>query len=160
MHGKRFSSDNEGDGPTFMNEVRLDNMRSLDTWNDFYRKNMRYRGKVLYTCILAFDKHNVIDTLNPEEVMRFAVLRNEVNFSNNLGGALVVLSRGPSKWMQVLAKACSQVIQDDTWSTDGDRHDLTPKEYALFFQIAEFFIFTEKIEFPTGVDLSSTGHER
>ena len=47
--------------------------------------------------------------------------------------------------MQVLAKACSQVTEDDTWNTEGDRSDLAPKEYALFFQIADFFIFTEKI---------------
>ena len=79
----------------------------------FYQKNMRYRGKSLYTCVLAFDKHNVIDTLNPEEVMRFAVLRNKVNFSNNLGGALALVSRGPGRWMQVLARACSETGEND-----------------------------------------------
>ena len=59
---------------------------------------MNWNGKALYTCVMAFDKHNVIDTLNEEEASRFAVLRNKVQYYNNLGGALAVISRGPSKW--------------------------------------------------------------
>ena len=59
---------------------------------------MNWNGKAVYTCVMAFDKHNVVDTLNEEEASRFAVLRNKVQYYNNLGGALAVISRGPSKW--------------------------------------------------------------
>ena len=51
---------------------------------------MMWNGKLQYTCVMAFDKHNVIDTLNGEEASRFAVLRNKVQYYNNLGGALAV----------------------------------------------------------------------
>ena len=96
---QRSFSDSEGDGPQFeVNGVRLGGNKSLATWRDFYNRNMNWNGKALYTCVMAFDKHNVVDTLNEEEASRFAVLRNKVQYYNNLGGALAVISRGPSKW--------------------------------------------------------------
>ena len=70
---------------------------SLATWRDFYNRNMNWNGKALYTCVMEFNKHNVVDTLNEEEASRFAVFRNKVQYYNNLGGALAVISRGPSK---------------------------------------------------------------
>ena len=57
----------------------------------------------------------------------FAMLRNKVNFSNNLGGVLAVISRGPGRWGNVLV------------------NEGTQEEYALFFQVADFFIFTTAI---------------
>ena len=49
---------------------------------------MMWNGKPLYTGVLSFDKHNVVDQMVEEEAARFIVLRNMVNFNNNLGGAL------------------------------------------------------------------------
>ena len=74
---------------------------------------------------MAFDKHNVVDTLNEEEASRFGVLRNKVQYYNNLGGALAVISRGPSKWKNM---------------RERNREAIT-----LFFEVVDFFIFTTTI---------------
>ena len=77
-----------------LNGVELRDPTSRDVWMDFYTQNMWWNGKPLFTCVLAFDKHNVIDQMNEEETARFIGLRNQVNFNNNLGGALAMISRG------------------------------------------------------------------
>ena len=72
---------------------------------------------------MAFDKHNVIDTMNEEETTRFAVLRSHTNFSCNLGGALALISRGTDRWREVY-----------------EDH-----EYSAFYTIADLLIFTKTI---------------
>ena len=57
---------------------------------------------------MAFDKHNVIDTMNEEETARFIGLRNQVNFNNNLGGALALISRGTKKWRDSTVREWNQ----------------------------------------------------
>ena len=127
--GKKYSSDYTGDGPSYSSTsymhhgVEIKNATSYHTWRDFESRHLWYRDNPLYTCVMAFDKHNVVDTMNPEESLRFVGLRNQVHFKNNLGGALVLLSRGTSRWTDALE--------------EGDQ--------TVFYRCADFLIYTEKI---------------
>ena len=116
---------------------------------------MLWRGRPQFTCVLAFDKHNVIDEINEEESSRFLMLRDKVQYYNNLGGALALISRGFGHWEEVLARA---------WNQDGytDKGELKPgrmpysryKSYTLFFQIADFLFLHEwLVEIPAETDL-------
>ena len=150
--GKEHSSDTEGDGPSgssesfFVNGIELRNRASHRTWMDFYNKNMQYRGRPLFTCVLGFDKHNVIDQMVKEETARFIGLRNQASARNNLGAALAVMSRGTKRWQEVNFREDNQ----EGYTADGHvRQGQTPSEpycrFTLFYQIADLFIFTEML---------------
>ena len=98
-------------------------------------------------CVMAFDKHNVVNTMDEEQTSRFAVLKNKVQYYNNLGGALALISRGPNRWEDVKVRAWNQ----EGYTTDGDvrpGHEPIPsfQRYTLFYQVADFFIFTTNID--------------
>ena len=58
--GKEYSSDYTGDGPSSsstsyaINGMEVRDSDSYNTWMDFYRRNMWYKGKPLFTCVMAF----------------------------------------------------------------------------------------------------------
>ena len=59
-------------------------------------------------CTPALDKHDVIDQMNEEETARFIGLRNQVNYNNNLGGALALISRGTKTWRDATMREWNQ----------------------------------------------------
>lgn len=127
--GKQYSSDYTGDGPSSSSTsclhhgVELCDATSYRAWMDFDSRYLWYRGQPLYTCVLAFDKHNVVDTMNAEECSRFIGLRNQVHYRNNLGGALALISRGIGRW----------------------RESLEEGEQMASYKCADFLTYTEKI---------------
>ena len=72
---------------------------------------------------MAFDKHNVVDTMNEEETARFGGLRNQVGYWNNLGGALALISRGTKRWIELLEE----------------------QDYSAFYRFSDLLIFTKSI---------------
>ena len=123
MHGPERSSDDCGDGPSssstssMHNGVELLNSACLRHWQDFCRRNLRNRdGKSLFTCVMAFDKHNVVSEMNKEEAARFIGLRNTTSAQNNLGGALALISRGTGRWRETKLREWNQ----HGYTEDGD----------------------------------------
>ena len=71
------------------NGVRLADSQSLALWTSWGHQNILPDVHA----VVAFDKHNVLDTISHEQASKMSCLRTQRN-------ALAVLSRGPEHWKQ------------------------------------------------------------
>ena len=75
--------------PLTFNGVRLADSQSLALWTSWGHQNILPDVHA----VVAFDKHNVLDTISHEQASKMSCLRTQRN-------ALAVLSRGPEHWKQ------------------------------------------------------------
>ena len=90
-HGREWSSDEDGDGPlATLNGVRLADSRSLALWRSWHEQNIVPE----MLSVVAFDKHNVLDTMPYDHAGKLICLGTRKS-------ALAVVSRGTKHWREV-----------------------------------------------------------